>query len=190
MTPDLDALFASYITKSILAEGGERYTNDPADRGGETKWGITVARARAAGYSGPMQAMTREQALPIYKLYYWQQPGFDAIAAMVPPLGAELLDLGINGGPDTPSRELQRVLNVLSEQGADYSHVQVDGHCGAMTRASLAGLIRRRGAEGVRVLMLAIRGLAAARYIELAENDATQERFEFGWLSQRAFPAQ
>ena len=30
------------ITEIMKAEGWDKYTNDPADRGGPTKWGITL----------------------------------------------------------------------------------------------------------------------------------------------------
>ena len=45
------------ITVLIQREGG--YTNNPNDKGGETNFGITVAVARAFGYTGPMTSMTQ-----------------------------------------------------------------------------------------------------------------------------------
>lgn len=45
------------IDEIIRVEGG--YVNDPADSGGETNFGVTVAVARAHGYTG---AIPRPQA--------------------------------------------------------------------------------------------------------------------------------
>lgn len=47
--------------------------NDPADRGGATKYGITQAVARANGYS----------LCDIYKCEYAEKPGFTAFPSKV-----------------------------------------------------------------------------------------------------------
>lgn len=190
MTASTDSLFTTYITQTIAKEGGARYTNDPADAGGETKWGVTSAMARSAGYTGAMADMPEDVALNIYKVFFWQQPGFDAISVLNGTLGAMLLDLGVNNGTSWPSKWLQRSLNVLNGNQSNWKDIPVDGQAGAMTRLAVSSLIKMRGNEGIRVLCASIRALAGVRYIELAEADRSQARFEFGWLSQRAFPAQ
>ena len=65
----------SLIDGVIGREG--RYSNNPADTGGETMWGITIAVARANGYNGPMKAMPRDVAKSIYMNKYVVGPGFD-----------------------------------------------------------------------------------------------------------------
>lgn len=184
-------LFDTYMLSSLLKETGGRgngYVNDPADHGGETVWGITVARARAAGYTGAMCDMTKLEALAIYRLYYYRQPGFDLIAPISAKLAGVLLDFGINFDPHIPSMFLQRGLNVLNQGGADYADITMDGSAGAGTRYALNAYLAKRGAEGERVLLALIAAFAAVRYVEIAEHTGTQERFEFGWLSNRAFP--
>jgi hypothetical protein len=84
--------FAHLMDGVLGREGG--YANNPADRGGETMWGVTIARARASGYTGAMRAMSREQAVEIYRLYYWQQPGFDRMMRSTP---------GSTAAPDAPA---------------------------------------------------------------------------------------
>ena len=56
------------IDQVIAAEGG--YSNNPSDKGGETMYGITMAVARANGYSGPMKDMPRSVAVAIYSKRY------------------------------------------------------------------------------------------------------------------------
>lgn len=189
MSDATDKLFESYISNTLLKEGGEKYTNDPADHGGATKWGVTENRARSAGYRGDMHDLTKADALHIYKLFFWEQPMFDKIALIAPRIGSLLLDLGINYGPTVPSRFLQRSLNALNNMATLYPDLTVDGVAGAATRYALTRYLSRRGTEGEEVLAKTIQALAAYRYVELAEANPTQERFLYGWLSQRAFGA-
>ncbi len=53
------------------------YVDNPADRGGPTKWGITEKTARAHGYKGNMRDLSRDEAYLILEQDYWTAPGFD-----------------------------------------------------------------------------------------------------------------
>jgi len=179
--------FYAYMQPILVSEGRGKLTNNLHDRGGVTIWGITETRARAAGYLGEMSAMTEDQALAIYRLYFWQQPQFDQIAAILPSLGVYLLDIGINTGPIVPGRFLQRLLNVLNRRGTLYPDVVVDGSCGALTRAALRAFRAVRsvgGGNGDAVLLGGLSGLVVANYVAIAEADQTQETNEYGWLSR------
>ncbi|MFP3656038.1 glycosyl hydrolase 108 family protein, partial [Burkholderia sp. SIMBA_052] len=85
------------IDALIGREGG--YSNNAADAGGETMWGVTAAVARAFGYTGPMRDMPRATAVQIYRSRYWQQPKFDLVDAVSPALAGKLFDIGVNAGP-------------------------------------------------------------------------------------------
>ena len=81
----------------LAREGG--YSNHPADKGGETNWGITVAVARAHGYAGPMRAMPKATALAIYDAIYWPVThGFP------PVLWLPVFDTAVNCGPTRARR--------------------------------------------------------------------------------------
>lgn len=171
------------ITALLEREGG--YTNDPNDAGGETNWGITVAVARAFGYTGPMQAMTQQVARDIYAARYWHQPRFDDVATFSPAIAEELLDTGVNMGTGTAGKFLQRALNVLNQEGKAFPDIAADGAIGAMTLAALHAFLTARGKAGEAVLLRMMNGQQSVRYIELAEARPTQESFEFGWQANR-----
>ncbi len=63
--------FNRFIERVLSHEGG--YVNHPQDPGGETNWGITKRTAQANGYNGSMRAMTREQAISIYRKAFWER---------------------------------------------------------------------------------------------------------------------
>lgn len=171
------------IIEDVLSnEGG--YVNDPRDAGGETMYGITIATARANGYTGPMRQLPRETAFEIYRKKYVDAPGFAAIAAVSMPIAAELVDTGVNMGPPTASKFLQRLLNALNDRG-DTADLVVDGVAGKGTLAALKAFLARRGAEGERVLLVALNGLQAARYVELCELRPANRAFAYGWLRTR-----
>lgn len=61
-----------YLDELIKREGG--YVNNPADRGGATKYGITEAVARASGFKGHMRD------LPLYVVRYLSKTVLDLAA--------------------------------------------------------------------------------------------------------------
>lgn len=175
--------FEQCIGPLLGKEGG--YTNDPRDPGGETNWGVTIAVARAFGYLGAMQSMTRDQAVEVYRRRYWKPLLLDDVAAMSPKIADELFDQAVNQGVETAGRALQRALNVLNKGGTFYPDVTVDGRVGPMTIAALKEYARRRGNDGETVLLRALNALQATRYIEIAENRTTSEDYVFGWILNR-----
>lgn len=167
----------------IAREGG--FVDHPDDRGGPTRYGITEAVARSAGYPGAMSALPLAVARDIYRRRYWQAPKFDHVATRMPAVAAELFDTGVNMGPGVATGFLQRALNVLNRGGRDWPDIAVDGEIGPRTLAALDGLARQRGTRGEAVLVKALNALQGARYIALAEAQPRQESFVFGWLDQR-----
>ena len=171
------------IDALIAREGG--YVDHPADRGGPTKYGITEQVARAWGYAGDMRDLPRETAEAIYLERYWTGPGFNQVAARADAIAEELLDTGVNMGPMVASRFLQRALNVLNRGASAYPDVAVDGVIGRMTLYALDRFIAARGREGITVLLKALNSLQGARYVEISEQNPSQEAFTYGWLRER-----
>ncbi len=74
------------IISDILRREGDRYTNHPADRGGPTKYGITLLTLAAyrdamnAGGEHPsataadVERLTEVEARAIYSIVFLQQP--------------------------------------------------------------------------------------------------------------------
>ena len=171
----IDAILAGVLA----AEGG--YTNDPADRGGETNFGITKTVARANGWTGAMRDLPRSMALAIYRSRYVEEPGFGKIAAISPAVAAELVDTGVNMGPAVAARFLQRALNLLTDK-----HLVVDGEAGQATREALSAFLAWRGVEGERRLVRLLNAFQGTRYAELAEGRTANRRFIYGWLDRLA----
>lgn len=171
------------IDEIIRVEGG--YVNDPSDNGGETNYGITVKVARENGYLGSMKDMPRQVAYDIYYKQYVVKPGFDKVAAIDMDIAAELVDTGVNMGTKVASEFLQRCLNAFNDGASKYPDVAVDGIIGKASINALDAFLKQRGVLGKGVMLTALNSLQGARYIMLAESRPQNERFVFGWISNR-----
>lgn len=173
-----------YLEELIKREGG--YVNNPADRGGATKYGITEAVARENGYKGNMKDLPLEVAKAIYKKQYWTAPRFDQVNYISSLIAEELLDTGVNCGTSFAKPLLQRALNLLNNQGkAGWSDLAVDGIYGPATLNALKTYLAKRGKEGEKVLVRVLDIMQGQRYIEICERNPMQEQFFYGWIANR-----
>lgn len=117
---------ADLIERIIEREGG--FVDHPADRGGPTKWGITlktleVFRGKVVTRAD-VEALSRTEAAQIYRRLYVDGPHFDAIAD--PQLQEQVVDAGVNHG--------QRLATQWLQAAAD---VKPDGFLGPITAAAV-----------------------------------------------------
>lgn len=171
------------IDEIIAVEGG--YSDNPNDAGGKTKYGITEAVARANGYTGEMVDLPIEFARHVYFLEYIVQPGFDKVLDIMPAVGVELIDTGVNMGQGVAGEFLQSALNAFNKRGALWPDLVVDGGVGAKTVAAVAAYKTNRGADAEPVMLKALNCLQGARYILITERNNKNEDFVFGWIKNR-----
>lgn len=174
---------AQMIDNTIGKEGG--YVDNPLDRGGKTIWGITEAVARRNGYTGDMKSMPRSTAVSIYTSEYVVKPGFAKVAEINSAVAEELFDTGVNQGPATASKFLQKALNLLNRGGKLYADIAEDGVIGRGTLAALTSFKAARGSDGIIVLLKVLNILQGYRYIEIASKNPSQEEFIYGWINSR-----
>lgn len=174
-------MIENLIEELLKKEGG--YSNEKSDRGGETKYGITRFEAIKNGFNGDMRELPIDFAVDIYKKKYWIAPGFDKIANYSERLATELFDFGVNMGVWAASKTLQRSLNLFNRGGKLFSDIKIDGVVGHETLNALKSFLEYRKNETV--LVKAVISLRAVRYIEISEQDNSQEDFIYGWLDKR-----
>ncbi|MFZ9585576.1 MAG: glycoside hydrolase family 108 protein [Pseudohongiellaceae bacterium] len=93
--------FDDAFEKLIGHEGG--YVNDPRDRGGETKFGIS----KRAFPLEDIKNLTLDRAKSVYKTHYWGPAGCDAVP---PAVKFDLFDTAVNSGVGRAIRLLQRAV--------------------------------------------------------------------------------
>jgi lysozyme family protein len=164
----------------IEREGG--YVNDPADSGGATNYGVTLATARAFGYMGDMATMPLQVAFDVYSSRYWDAVCADEISDGSNAIAEEIVDTAVNMGVTRAGTFLQRSLTALNDGQRLYPDLIVDGQIGPATLRALHSYLAVRDE---RILRRALDCLQGSAYVELAENRQKDERFLYGWLSHR-----
>lgn len=117
-------MFEKSFVRVLQLEGG--FSDHPADKGGKTMWGITERTARAAGYSGPISAMTQDQAKRIYYDWYWFPHRCDN---MPDAMAFQIFDVAVNMGPARAREYIKRVQKMVN--------TSEDGVFGANSRDAL-----------------------------------------------------
>lgn len=180
--------FVTAWKRTGVSEGG--YVNDPNDSGGETNWGITVAVARAHGFTGDMHNLTQDEATAIAKQSYWDTLSLDAIAARSPSIADELFDTGFLSGIGVAGLMMQRALNLFRRAdlpAADqyYPELTEDGHPGKMTVYAFGVYMDKRGSQGEVVLLRCLNAQQGNYFMEICRQNPKDDKFVFGWYLNR-----
>jgi len=102
--------FLTAFEKLLKHEGG--FSNHKDDRGGATRYGVTEAVAREAGYRGDMRELPLDLAQRIYKDRYW-----DVVQAesLPPDVRYIVFDGAVNSGVVQSAKWLQRACGVKDD---------------------------------------------------------------------------
>jgi len=102
--------FLIAFEKLLKHEGG--FSDHSADPGGKTRYGVTEAVAREAGYRGDMRELPLDLAQRIYKDKYW-----DAMQAEALPVDVRYIvfDGAVNSGITQSAKWLQRACGVKDD---------------------------------------------------------------------------
>ena len=159
--------FDTCLAFTLKEEGG--FSDDPADPGGATNMGITLATYRQWSDNpnlGALQVrdMSERTARAIYRSLYWNPLRADAL-----PAGVDLsvFDMGVNAGIWGSARLLQRALGFTGEE--------VDGCVGPET-------LRAAAKCDPRTLVNDLAERQAAYYRSLSDFPT----FGRGWLNRTA----
>lgn len=171
------------IDKIIEKEGG--YVNNPHDGGGETNYGITIAKAREYGYRGSMKDLPLSVAEGIYGIDFWDKLMLDEVENLSPSICYIIADTAVNMGQSRVITMLQGLLNALNVREKLYSDIPVDGNIGNQTLAALKNYLKaRKNQNGEDDLCFALSGLRVEKYFEFAsqEKNDKDETFIQGWI--------
>lgn len=161
--------FKPFFDTLMKHEGG--YVNDPKDKGGATKFGVTLATWIANGYDKngdgkidkeDVKLLDKADAYDIAKKLYWDAVRGDEIKNQ--SIAEFIFDWGYNSGPKTAIKKVQDVLDLTQ-----------DGVIGPKT----LGAINSANQEELFEKLQERRKLF---FISIVAANPSQEKFLKGWL--------
>jgi lysozyme family protein len=167
------------IIDGILEREGSTFVNDPADKGGPTKFGITlgswVAHIGHPATAKDIEALTEDDARAFYTQRYIVTPGFTALRNEW--LRVFLIDTAVLEGTRTAIKMLQRVIDV-----------KADGVLGPITLTALEFHVLEFGMPTLKRQLVTTRvnhliGVALAD-IPREQVEATNLKWLHGWANR------
>lgn len=173
--------FRLAFERMLRFEGG--YADDPVDRGGKTKYGITWKTWNAFHAPvvppKPVSEITRLDAEAVYWKDYWEGAGLDLLDQAVVPVDVlnAVFDAGVHHGTGTAAKMLQCAYNVVRYD--DGPVLKEDGKLGPVTRGALTRFLFKQENEGALLGALAVE---RGRYMaaDIAKHPK-QRKYVRGW---------
>jgi len=161
MPKDVKDVIDQVIAREVDPSDRSKISNDPADKGGRTAYGISEKANPDLWKDGPpTEAQSRER----YEQRYIRYPGFDKITDK--QLQSQLIDFGVNSGPGIAVKKLQEILQV-----------EVDGVLGPET----LGALEKCHPEDINNLLVGAR----VRMIgKIVSKNPSQLKWLNGWLAR------
>lgn len=162
-------VFASIFEYILMVEGG--YSNDKADKGGKTKYGIIEVEARKYGYKGDMKDLTKDIAEDIYKNKYYLSNNLDKIKDK--RVSLSIADWTINSG-NWGTKKAQQTVNILKGD-----ILVVDGILGEKSIQAINSI-------NPEIFLTQYHELQRKFYHAIVEHNSSQKVFLKGWLNRVA----
>lgn len=176
---------ADMLDRLIAREGG--YVEHPADPGGATKYGISLAWAQRVGLDldgdgdtdrDDIRLIDRETARRLFHAHFWVFPLVDMLPE---PLQEPVLDWGVNAGPRVAVRALQQTINSFVRiVGSGLVPLVEDGQIGARTAETTARVLAQHGSG----LLNAYAHARCEFYLRLVKANPANRAFIAGWLNR------
>ncbi len=194
--------FALAVRELLDIEGG--HVNDPVDRGGETKFGISLRFLAAEGAfdedgdgkadfdldmdgdidGADIRALTIGDAIYLYHRCFWLPLRAETFPQ---PVGEMMFDQGVNGGMVAARKLLQRAINtcilLMPASKRRVAVLSVDGVIGNVTKNALREVLTWP-TLGTGALVTAYRDAVRERYRAIVRRYPSQQRFLRGWLAR------
>lgn len=152
--------FEIAIPKTLVKEGGAKYTNIAADKGGPTKYGIS----QIAFPNEDIKNLEEKRARELYRINYWDICKCSQIESQA--VAEIIFEAAVNMGVGVAARLAQFVAGV-----------GVDGHIGLVTTTAINKM-------GEQDFICQFKLAEIARYAGICNKDRTQNKFLLGWINR------
>jgi lysozyme family protein len=185
--------FELSIKKTLLNEGGDKYTETLNDNGGATKFGISLRfmvgvfessdeLKKAKGTvierlfircptKDTIRYLTECEAKFIYKLYFWDANRYGEIEDQA--IAEKVFDMAVLMGAPRANKNLQYAVSCI------YSVTSIDGIIGDKTLHNINLSTQKK-----LYLMTFYKDACINSFIEICNKDKSQSKFLLGWLNR------
>ena len=170
--------FNKTMVKIFKHEGG--FVNDKSDSGGATNMGITkrtLEKWRGEKLTvKDVRELTKKEAKEIYQDKYWDVMRLDAVDS--DQVASAIMDFGVNAGPRTAIKTLQKALNDYGES------LVVDGLIGNKTIRAINTITDSEDENTERfeyIFLLLFFKLRIKYYTNLAKRRPKDRKFLYFW---------
>lgn len=199
--------YVAAFDELMPTEGGAKVTDDPVDRGGTTKFGVSLRFLAAEGAfdedgdgkadfdldmdgdidGHDVRALTVGDSRYLYYRCFWKPLDAESHPR---PIGEMLFDQGVNGGMAAAKKLLQRALNtslmearqrIGSNSAPDL--LKVDGAFGQASRDAEIWVLRYP-AFGMPAIVANYRSAVRERYRSIVARYPSQQKYLRGWLAR------
>lgn len=192
--------YLAAFAELIGVEGG--FVNDPVDRGGATKYGISLRFLKSEGafdedgdgiaefdldMDGDIDGidirnLTIADAKALYRKFFWDMVEAERLPR---PLGEMVFDQAVNGGRLAAKKLLQRAINRCLIRASNIpgrpALLVSDGNLGPATQTTLRW-VQSRVTLGTAALIPAYREVAEQRYLDIIFRNPSQKKYQNGWV--------
>ena len=161
------------LIDDIIRREGRKFTHDPDDPGGPTRFGITLRTLRSWRKNNRLTAadvrtLKEPEAREILAHKYIVRPGFDQVGSG--PLYELLVDSGVNHGVGRAAKWFQRAVGASA-----------DGVIGPRTMAAYRSLLARDPGGRPTAVYLNVLNTRNLFYYRILKRDPSQLKYAGGW---------
>lgn len=184
------AVFEIAFKRLLGYEGG--YSNDHADKGGETYkgiarnfhpdwsgWKLVDEIKKSPGFQKELNsnAELTYHVKQFYKYEFWDKFDLDNIRQHV---AEEIFEVAVNTGVQRAVKIVQTTCNLLNRNGSLYPDISTDSKWGTVTKNTLKTCLQKN--DDILVFNV-LNILQGAFYIELMLNNTNYEKY-IGWFNR------
>ena len=161
--------FELAVAKTLINEGGDKYTETPGDRGGATKYGISLRFLKTIIKDSSLKDiknLTIGDATSIYRKYFWDDNRYGEIENQA--VAEKVFDMSVLIGASKANKILQQSI------GIGTGIYNADGIIGDLTLDILNKF------NGMPLLIFPYMHY----FINICNKDKTQSKFLLGWLNR------
>lgn len=177
-------VFHEALRRTEQFEGG--WSNDPLDRGGETKYGITQktwdswlrnpASFKYGALPQRVADISRNMSVPLYKVLYWDTLRCGELLS--DDLAKRVFDYGVNSGTGSAIKRLQMAYNLIRRE--EWPTLKEDGIIGQVTLQAV-----NNAATIYESALIAAYNLQRGKHFEsIIQNSVSQRKFVRGWFAR------